>query len=127
MKNNQQGIRKTPALFREGRLLKGILVIALMLTISFAVDAQTSSKSSRTGKTAEQRSDGDIKQPQLPTVDHHMHIWSVNASAQVTDPVMPAVKLPEDFARLLRDKEQFGGQEKNVSALSNLYTEDALV
>jgi predicted TIM-barrel fold metal-dependent hydrolase len=65
--------------------------------------------------------------PIVPVVDHHTHIWTVNASAQVTDPVMPAIKLPEEFNRLLRDKEQFGGREKNAPALTNLYTQDALV
>ena len=81
MKNNQQGIRKIPALFEESRLIKAILVMVAMFTISPAVHAQASQN----------------QQPITPVADHHMHIWSVNASAQVTDPVMPAIKLPDDF------------------------------
>lgn len=65
--------------------------------------------------------------PEQPTVDHHAHIWSADASAHVTDPLLPAVKLPADLDRLLRDKEKFGGQKKDPQALADLYTKDALV
>jgi predicted TIM-barrel fold metal-dependent hydrolase len=40
---------------------------------------------------------------------------------------MPVVELPDDLKRLLQDKEQFGGKEKNPAALAELYTKDALV
>lgn len=63
----------------------------------------------------------------VPLADHHTHVWSLNASALVTEPLMPVVELPEDFKRLLRDKERFGGKEKNPAALADLYTKDVLV
>lgn len=62
-----------------------------------------------------------------PKVDHHMHIWSLQASELVTDPVPPEVKLPAAFDQLLRDKEKFGGKTKDAAALRNLYLDDALV
>ena len=40
---------------------------------------------------------------------------------------MPVDDLPEDLKRLLQDKGQFGGKNKNLSALAELYTKDALV
>lgn len=129
MKTNQPRIRKVLALFGNGLLIKRILVfVAVMSTMWLTSHAQISGKAgSQPGKTAVKRSNDTRQQPITPAADHHMHIWSVNASAQVTEPVMPAVKLPEEFERLLRDKEQFGGREKNINALTNLYTEDALI
>lgn len=65
--------------------------------------------------------------PVTPVVDHHTHISSVNASALTVEPLLPVVQLPEDLDRLLRDKERWGGREKNPAALTDLYTKDALV
>ena len=65
--------------------------------------------------------------PLRPLVDHHTHISSVNASALTVEPLLPVVELPEELTRLLRDKERWGGKEKNPAALTDLYTKDALV
>lgn len=64
---------------------------------------------------------------QTPLVDHHTHISSVNASALNVEPLLPAVELPAELDRLLRDKERWGGREKDPLALADLYTKDALV
>lgn len=62
-----------------------------------------------------------------PVVDYHIHIQSLKMSKHLT-PEQPTVdKLPEEFDRLLRDKEKFGARVKNVPALTDLYTKDALV
>lgn len=62
-----------------------------------------------------------------PVVDYHIHIQSLKMSKHLT-PEQPTVdKLPEEFDRLLRDKEKFGARVKNVPALTDLYTKDTLV
>src|SRR5215210_3642945 len=62
-----------------------------------------------------------------PIVDYHIHIQSLKMSRWLT-PEQPTVdKLPEEFERLLRDKEKYGAKVKNVPALTDLYTKDALV
>jgi predicted TIM-barrel fold metal-dependent hydrolase len=62
-----------------------------------------------------------------PVVDYHIHIQSLKMSRWLT-PEQPTVdKLPEEFERLLRDKEKYGAKVKNVPALTDLYTKDALV
>jgi predicted TIM-barrel fold metal-dependent hydrolase len=62
-----------------------------------------------------------------PAADYHLHIQSLSMSINLLPPQLPAVQLPEELERLVRDKENFGGRNKNVSALKDLYTKDALV
>jgi uncharacterized protein len=62
-----------------------------------------------------------------PAADYHVHIQSLEMSINLLPPQLSAVALPAEFEQLLRDKERFGGREKNVSALRDLYTKDALV
>jgi len=50
---------------------------------------------------------------QTPLVDHHTHISSVNASARSVEPLLPAIALPAEWDRLLRDKERWGGRDKD--------------
>lgn len=76
---------------------------------------------------AGQQSNNSVRQLSVPLADHHTHIWSVNASRLVTEPLLPVVELPEELKRLLQDKERFGGRDKNPSALADLYTKDVLV
>jgi predicted TIM-barrel fold metal-dependent hydrolase len=118
---------------------KRILVIAVLIitALSLAAFGQTTrnrtARNSRkivdTGsrKIAAQQSNGIALRPIVPLADHHTHIWSLNASTLVTEPLLPVVELPEDLKRLLQDKERFGGRDKNPSALADLYTKDALV
>lgn len=97
--------------------MKRVLAVAcLAITLmTVAAHAQTAQQASATPP------------PQLtPLVDHHVHIWSVNASAFVTEPLPTPVELPAELAQLLRDKERFGGKEKNAASLAELYTEDLL-
>ncbi len=62
-----------------------------------------------------------------PVVDYHIHIQSLKMSRWQT-PEQPTVdKLPEEFERLLRDKEKYGAKVKDVPGLTDLYTKDALV
>lgn len=62
-----------------------------------------------------------------PLVDHHTHIASVNASALTVEAPMSIVEVPEELDVLLRNKEKWGGRKKDVAALRDLYTPDALV
>jgi predicted TIM-barrel fold metal-dependent hydrolase len=114
-------------------LIKRIIVVAVMITmLSFIALGQTTSnetvrsKSARQQKAAQQ-SKSILPQLIVPLADHHTHVWSLNASTLVTEPLLPVVELPEELKRLLQDKERFGGKDKNPSALAELYTKDALV
>ena len=62
----------------------------------------------------------------VPVADHHTHIWSLNASTLVTEPLPKPVELPAELSQLLRDKERFS-QAKNIEATKNLFTADAVV
>jgi predicted TIM-barrel fold metal-dependent hydrolase len=64
------------------------------------------------------------QKPIVPLADHHTHLPSPAALKLVNDPQLPAIELPEDLARLLRDREK-GWNDK--SALTSLFTEDSLV
>jgi predicted TIM-barrel fold metal-dependent hydrolase len=62
-----------------------------------------------------------------PAVDHHTHIWSLNASRLVTEPLMERVTLPVDLQELLNKKHQYGGRtNRDTAELSKLYTKDFL-
>jgi predicted TIM-barrel fold metal-dependent hydrolase len=139
MNTHIKKLKRQRALSEENYFIKRILVIAVMMitALSFAALGQTtrnktardSSNKANDGsrKIAAQQLNSLARQPIVPLVDHHTHIWSLNASTLVTEPLLPVVELPEELKRLLQDKEQFGGRDKNPSALANLYTKDALV
>ncbi|MFL6466461.1 MAG: amidohydrolase family protein, partial [Pyrinomonadaceae bacterium] len=59
----------------------------------------------------------------VPIADHHMHIWSLQASLLVTEPLPPKVELPPELDKLLRDKERLSKQ-RSVEAIKDLYTDD---
>jgi predicted TIM-barrel fold metal-dependent hydrolase len=59
-----------------------------------------------------------------PLADHHAHLLSPASARLVNDPPLPTIELPEDLARLLREREK-GWNDK--SALAPLFTEDSLV
>jgi predicted TIM-barrel fold metal-dependent hydrolase len=104
-------------------LVKDIFTLAAILIgiLPLMVSAQT--KNSSQNKT----NSANTSQVNAPVADYHSHIWSLNASTLVTDPLLPAINLPEELNRLLRDKEKFGGKDKNPTALTDLYTKDALI
>lgn len=104
----------------------GLIIIAIPL---IALSQKTSNETIRSSNSERQQkagrqSTGDVQQAIVPLADHHTHIWSLNASTLVTEPILPAVNLPEDLTRLLREREK-GWNERAV--LSDLYTEDALM
>lgn len=61
----------------------------------------------------------------VPVADHHMHIWSIQASQLVTQPLPPRVELPTELDKLLRDKERLSKQ-RSFDAIKDLYTNDLL-
>jgi uncharacterized protein len=65
-----------------------------------------------------------MAQAPVPKADHHAHLLSPAGAKLVNDPPLPAVELPADLARLLRDRESGWNDEK---ALARLVTEDSLV
>lgn len=64
------------------------------------------------------------QKPTVPAADHHTHLLSEAGAKLVNEPPLPAVDLPEDLARLLRDREK-GWNDK--TALAGLFTEDSLL
>jgi predicted TIM-barrel fold metal-dependent hydrolase len=60
-----------------------------------------------------------------PLVDYHTHIFTVEAYARIFEPLLPPVELPENFARLLRGRDE-AFKQKNTSAMPEFYTKDAL-
>src|SRR3982750_3550737 len=62
----------------------------------------------------------------VPIADHHTHIWSINASRLVTEPLPPTVELPAELNQLLRDKEHLG-KLRSIDAIKQIYTPDASV
>lgn len=118
--------------------MKRILSFALVLIVAFPLVAfgQTP-RSKKAHGSARRLSDGNSQtaaaqttrsaQPATaPVVDYHTHIWSLNARAITMEPLLPVIKLPDELARLLRDKEDWDN-EKNRATLTDIYTEDALV
>ena len=57
-------------------------------------------------------------------VDHHQHLLSPAGAELVNRPPLPAVELPQDLARLLRDVE---ARWNDKTGLADLYTEDSVV
>jgi predicted TIM-barrel fold metal-dependent hydrolase len=114
--------------------MKRILILAILSVLPLAAHGQTSR-----GKTMPRANKVSQKSSQIsasrsnpnaeitPLVDYHTHIFSADAYAQIIEPLLPAVNLPEELDRLLRDKERFGGKNKNPTALTDLYTKDVLV
>jgi predicted TIM-barrel fold metal-dependent hydrolase len=67
---------------------------------------------------------GQTAQAATPRADHHAHLLSPAGAKLVNDPPLPAIELPADLARLLREWEK-GWNDK--AALTALLTEDSLV
>jgi predicted TIM-barrel fold metal-dependent hydrolase len=63
------------------------------------------------------------QKPVSPVAEHHAHLLSPAGAKLVNDPPLPAVALPEDLSRLLREHEK-GWNDK--AALAGLLTEDSL-
>ena len=96
--------------------MKRILAVALMVTATLSLPAlgqATRGKAPRRPGTL-----------YAPLVDHHQHLFSPAKAKTVYDPPLPAVALPEDLARLLREREKAWNDK---DALSALYTEDSLL
>lgn len=120
--------RSLNALIRPefGNLTAASLFAAALLAILPSIMSGQSVGNRKTG-APERSSIHSTPQPLVPLADHHTHLWSLDASSLVTEPLMPAVDLPEELKRLLEDKERFGGKDKNPTALADLYTKDVLV
>lgn len=135
----QKHLRRLSPLAGETQAIRRAIIICVMLMTALAfarpvrINGQQAVFDNHRPINPEKRSSthqpprSTLQQPAVPLVDHHTHILSLNASSLVTEPLMPVVELPEALRRLLQDKEQFGGKEKNPSALADLYTKDALV
>ena len=132
MSNYKNEPGKPRTFIGEEHLVRRIIVITIMIcsALSLSVHSQTRNRSTRNNNRTigpGGRSNGVAQQPIAPLADHHTHLWSLTASTLVTEPIMPVIELPEDLKLLLRDKQKFGGKDKNTAALADLYSKDALV
>src|SRR5215218_5570743 len=89
--------------------IKRILVsaFAIMITLNSATFSQTTAIA---------------QQPTTPVADYHAHISSIEVSKSMIPPLQPVIQLPEDLARLIRERESYA--ERDVSGL---YTKDAII
>ena len=103
-------------------MVKRLLILAALALLPSAAFGQTPSepRGSAAGHS-------DRAASPAPLVDYHTHIFTAGAFARTIEPLLPTVELPADLAQLLRDKERFGGKDKNPSALTDLYTKDVMV
>ncbi|MDC0666408.1 amidohydrolase family protein [Nannocystis sp. ncelm1] len=65
-----------------------------------------------------------------PFADHHAHLFSLAVATHRIRPPLPPVALPDDLARLLRQRELLpGGREafRNRLSLAGIYADDAVV
>lgn len=60
----------------------------------------------------------------VPLVDHHQHLFSPAKAKTVYDPPLPPVALPEDLARVVRERARAWNDKTMLAAL---YAEDALL
>lgn len=103
------------------------LTANMFLTVSGQISNKRQARKNGKEKSILQKSNFNAPAPIVPLTDHHTHIWSFNASALITDPLLSEIELPAELKQLLRKKEQFGGKDKNPAALADLYTKDTLV
>jgi len=84
-----------------------IVAFAIMVALHSAVFSQTTAISQK---------------PVVPAADYHAHISSIETSKYMIPPMQPIIHLPEDLARLIREREAYA--ERDVSGL---YAKDAIV
>lgn len=95
------------------RSLKVVTTVAALL--GAAGCAQTTSLPAAASAAAKPRF--------APVADHHLHVLSPAAAELRTPPLLPAIELPADVAKLVREREiRWHDQQR----LTELYTEDAL-
>lgn len=61
----------------------------------------------------------------VPVADHHMHL--IGPYAVMADPPLPEVTLPPELERLLAQRARLFGSLPDVAAVSEVYTDNALV
>jgi predicted TIM-barrel fold metal-dependent hydrolase len=59
----------------------------------------------------------------VPIVDYHQHLLSVATADRVSPPPLPAIALPEDLARLLRERAE---RWSDATMLAQLYSKDSI-
>lgn len=96
--------------------MKRILVVALMVTATLPLPVLGQTARGKTTRRQGTRS--------IPLVDHHQHLFSPAKAKTVFDPPLPAIELPEDFARLVRERERAWNDK---AALAALYAEDGVL
>lgn len=91
--------------------MKRLLWIAVAAMAALSVGAQTTEKKPSQGSL-------------VPVADHHQHLLSPASAKLVRNTPPPAVELPADLARLLREREKGWNDQP---AIARLYTEDSLI
>lgn len=101
-------------------------IILSVISNHIAASGQNSSKKNG-GSEAPVKSDPASTSTQtapVPLVDHHKHLFSPNIAERDRKPFLPAIQVPEDLARLLRERTlRFNNRE----TIGDLYTENAIL
>lgn len=115
--SNRHFIEKIPLFF--------LLMFALLSLVatSQTTKGQLNRKQNSQVNTKQQQKNDDTEI--TPLVDYHTHIFTVEAYSRLFEPLLSPVELPENFARLLRGRDEVFKQ-KNPSAMAEFYTKDAL-
>ena len=114
--------------FRSSKMKKKAIYAAfIVLSIMFNQDAapgQGSTKNLRGSAAATESPTPQQTTPPVPLVDHHKHLFSPNIAERDRNHFLPAVQIPEDLARLLRERTV---RFDNAKTIGDLYTENAIL
>ena len=130
MKSYQERVINLPSFTNRRHFFEQIHLFFLLMVavLPLVVVSQTTKRQPNRKKNnqinIEQQQKNAIAQI-TPLVDYHTHIFTVEAYSRIFEPLLPPVELPENFARLLRGRDEVFKQN-NSSAMAEFYTKDAL-
>jgi predicted TIM-barrel fold metal-dependent hydrolase len=130
MKSFQKRVTTFSSFSKKRHFVEPISIFFLLMfaVLPLVVVSQTTTRQPNRKKNNQVDSEGRQKSAiaQItPLVDYHTHIFTVEAYARIFEPLLPPVELPENFARLLRGRDE-AFKQKNPSGMAEFYTTDAL-
>ena len=86
-----------------------LFFLLMFAVVPLVVVSQTTKRQPNRKKNSQVNIEGQqkINSAQItPLVDYHTHIFTVEAYARIFEPLLPPVELPENFALLLRGRDE---------------------